>query len=610
MKNTNLYRNFEKVTSLNPSGQRSNINIGYCYGYEHTVFFRKFLDAWVEYISFYLSKVEKYSTQYADLLSIREFTLNEFRFAKNSALPEDKYNRAAVMDILYIDDAVEREKFRFSIDESLTVEEQYKETIIKHIKLENPKLNTALLQTKIPLNLSIEAFKQHAHIVGQTGSGKTELLKTISYELIRTSHRNRDKSIVILDPHGNLATDVLKFVMNKGMGLDRLIYLDCDIRATSKTVLGKEIIKDKVNFHFNPFEIKGFNDAEISGYAETLSQTLFDLVKSDDSPLMQTVLESCIEVLVRLPNSTLNDLLRFMDDENNADLVAFGGSIPNKIRAEFIRKNFNNKSKLASTKNAVYMRLQKLLGNITFSSIVSSTSTIDLESAINSGKVVIVNLNKSAMGEEASSVLGKFIVSQIATYSFRRAKLSKNKRKDTFLLIDEFQNFVIPAVETILAESRKFNLYMILAHQQIGQNMSVQMKHAISGNTALKFASENDSYTLEQMCSQMKGLEPSMFSRLPQYSFWVNQKFNKKAGTFICRVPSLLVDTRSKYYMRSVEYAALFKHIVLRSGIYKKKEVMNKSTLSSPVVPDIVIHTKKTSSPSPSDTPLRNPFTE
>jgi len=39
-----------------------------------------------------------------------------------------------------------------------------------------------------------------------------------------------------------------------------------------------------------------------------------------------------------------------------------------------------------------------------------------------------------------------------------RAKMEKEERKDFFLYIDEFQNYVTDSIESILSEARKYRL--------------------------------------------------------------------------------------------------------------------------------------------------------
>jgi len=57
----------------------------------------------------------------------------------------------------------------------------------------------------------------------------------------------------------------------------------------------------------------------------------------------------------------------------------------------------------------------------------------------------------------------------------KRANIPMKNRKYFTLYIDEFQNFVTDSFSTILSESRKYNLSLVVANQYISQiNPKVQ----------------------------------------------------------------------------------------------------------------------------------------
>lgn len=68
--------------------------------------------------------------------------------------------------------------------------------------------------------------------------------------------------------------------------------------------------------------------------------------------------------------------------------------------------------------------------------------------------------------------------------------MAAHERKDFFLYIDEFQNYVTDSIESILSEARKYRLGLIVAHQYIGQlhksdaltKSDINLKDAIFGN--------------------------------------------------------------------------------------------------------------------------------
>jgi type IV secretory pathway TraG/TraD family ATPase VirD4 len=82
------------------------------------------------------------------------------------------------------------------------------------------------------------------------------------------------------------------------------------------------------------------------------------------------------------------------------------------------------------------------------------------------------------------------LVSKIQMAAMRRDNIPKDKRKETYLYIDEFQNYVTDSIESILSEARKYRLSLIIAHQYLGQleqcdaltKSRLDLKKAIFGN--------------------------------------------------------------------------------------------------------------------------------
>ena len=83
-----------------------------------------------------------------------------------------------------------------------------------------------------PLGISLTALKRHVYISGRSGSGKSELMKLLFYTLQKQSQKNLGFSLVLLDPHGDLAEEVLGFHLNASTqkngqsSQDRIIYID------------------------------------------------------------------------------------------------------------------------------------------------------------------------------------------------------------------------------------------------------------------------------------------------------------------------------------------------------------------------------------------------
>ena len=116
-------------------------------------------------------------------------------------------------------------------------------------------------------------------------------------------------------------------------------------------------------------------------------------------------------------------------------------------------------------------------------------STIDMREIMNKGKILIVNLSKGKIGEDASNLLGALIVTKLQLAAMERVNIPEEERKDFYLYVDEFQNFATDAFASILSEARKYRLCLMLAHQYIAQldemtekGKSTKVRDAIFGN--------------------------------------------------------------------------------------------------------------------------------
>jgi len=96
-------------------------------------------------------------------------------------------------------------------------------------------------------------------------------------------------------------------------------------------------------------------------------------------------------------------------------------------------------------------------------------SAFNFFDAMNEGKVILVKLSKGLTGEEPSKLIGRMVTMQIKLSALKRASLDPKERRNFFLYIDEFQNYVSRSIESILSEARKYKLGLTIAHQYIDQ---------------------------------------------------------------------------------------------------------------------------------------------
>jgi hypothetical protein len=101
--------------------------------------------------------------------------------------------------------------------------------------------------------------------------------------------------------------------------------------------------------------------------------------------------------------------------------------------------------------------------------MVAQRKSLDFENILDTQKILLIKLSQGLIGTENSYLLGTFFVSKIYQAAMARQAISKAERKDFFLYIDEFQNFITPSMSFILSGTRKYGLACILAHQDMIQ---------------------------------------------------------------------------------------------------------------------------------------------
>ena len=121
-----------------------------------------------------------------------------------------------------------------------------------------------------------------------------------------------------------------------------------------------------------------------------------------------------------------------------------------------------------------------------------------------------MNLSKGETGDINSKLLGMIVVSKLQVAALRRQRLPKEMRKDFFLYIDEFQNYVTDSIEVILSEARKYRLGLAMAHQYLAQLESegkkgkgVNLKDAVFGNVGSIMAYKIGAQDAEYMAKEM-----------------------------------------------------------------------------------------------------------
>jgi hypothetical protein len=353
------------------------------------------------------------------------------------------------------------------------------------------------------IKISAKSREKHTYILAKSGSGKSELIKALIYGDILA----RKSAVILLDPHGDLADQVASF--NPSIfknGFDDVVYID-------------PTLKNDLSPSINPFDIPFANENELSRNTQEILKILEVLLKgADTTTQMSAILEPCITVLLRLKGASFTDLQRFMDDEENADLIALGRRSPNQQHAKIFNSKFQSKH-YESTKNGIYTRMQLLLNDPIFQNLISNKTTINLNQLIEEKKVIIFKLSLGEGGSRSMEAFGRFIVGMIRIIALQRSSTPENQRTHTHLYIDEVQNFITDDLKNVLTQLRKYKVFLTSANQYAGQGYSSELQKALFSSEVL-IMGKNEAKTAREVGMQIN-VPPQEIQNLSVGNFYL-----------------------------------------------------------------------------------------
>ncbi len=305
--------------------------------------------------------------------------------------------------------------------------------------------------------------RQHVYLLGKSGTGKSVLLSNMVIQNIV----NGD-GVCVIDPHGELVESVVGAIPPHRM---------------------KDVI------YFNPADTDyhiGFNVLELIDpkYKHLVASGLMGIFTkiwaNAWSARMEYILNNTILALLDTPGTTMLGIPRMLVDKDYRQKIIANLKDP-VIKAFWIHEYEAWQDKF---RNEAIAPIQNKVGQFLSTSIIrnvvgQSKSTIDLFDVMNQGKIFLVNVSKGRIGEDNSALLGGMLITKVQLAAMERVRIPEDERKDFYLYVDEFQNFVTDSFAGILSEARKYRLNLTVAHQYTAQLVtreSSSVRDAVFGN--------------------------------------------------------------------------------------------------------------------------------
>lgn len=350
-----------------------------------------------------------------------------------------------------------------------------------------------------PFVLTNEQRVRHVHVIGASGTGKSSLL----FNMVRQDVES-GAGITLLDPHGDLVDRVLEMIP-----LERV---------------GDVVLIDPSDEEFTV----GFNilSAHSDWEKNLLASDLVSVFRRNSAAWgdqMNSVLQNAILAILESDRGgTLLDLRRFLLEP------AFRSEFLKSIRDENIQYYWRHGfASLSGNKSvgSIVTRLDAFLSPKPLRYMVGQKANrLDFGDIMGAGKILLAKLSQGAIGRENSHLLGSLLVAKIQSEAMSRQRESEANRRDHFLYIDEFHDFLTPSLAETLAGVRKYRLGLVLGHQELRQvEREPDVASALLSNAHTRIVfrvGDKDARTLENGFS----------------SFEAKDMQNLATGQAICRV--------------------------------------------------------------------------
>lgn len=348
--------------------------------------------------------------------------------------------------------------------------------------------------------IKVEDRMRHVYIIGKTGMGKSTLLENMIYSDIQAG-----KGVAVIDPHGDLIENSLQFVPSHRNN-DVILFDPSDVKYPIS------------------FNVLDCSDPEQYSVTASGIMSVFKKLWPDAfSGRMEHILRNALLALLEFEGSSMLGIMRiFADDAFRAKVVE---RVTNPMVESFWNDEYANWSEKYRTEAiaAIQNKVGQLLSTPMIRNIVGqSKSKLNIRQAMDSGKIILVNLSKGKIGEDTAAFLGSMLVTKFQLDAMSRADIPGKDRKDFFLYVDEFQNFATESFATILSEARKYRLSLTMANQYVSQLMigdnNSALRDAVFGNVGTLISFQVGSEDAEVLSLQFEEyVLPKDILSLPKY---------------------------------------------------------------------------------------------
>lgn len=369
--------------------------------------------------------------------------------------------------------------------------------------------------TEEPVALSREERRRHVFLVGKTGTGKSTLLRHLVAQDLAGG-----EGCALIDPHGDLAEQLLDLV--PGHRFDDVVYLD---PADPHHSIGINLLAPRF-------------PAPRHLIVSSLLSSFRALWGDSWGPRLEYVLGNALAAACETDGTLLSASRLLMEPRYRAQILRRVRDPMTRAFWEIEWPSWGERVQgeaVASVQN----KLGRLLATPPLRHIFGQRrSTVDLRFMMDDGRVLLVNLSKGRIGEDAANILGSLLVSHLHLAALARADTPEPKRRDFHLYLDEFHTLTTDSFAGILSEARKYRLTLTLATQFLDQ-VRPTVRSALFGNAGTLIAFGVGATDAALLADELAPLSPEQLLDLERFRVAVRiNAGDRRREPFLATIPA------------------------------------------------------------------------
>lgn len=400
------------------------------------------------------------------------------------------------------------------------------------------------------LNLNNYDFDKHSLIIGGSGTGKSKLISLLINNIYKNSNYKMKYKVVVIDPHSSLEEDIGGFENTK--------------------VIDFKTEKNSIDLFMN-------SRTDIVSEAEVLLSLFKTLMAKEYNSKLERVLRHSIFLLICIEKVNLKNLRKLItDNEFRTEILRKNKEILPEPVLNFFLKDFTE-LKNKSHQEAISPIISFIDEMTILPAFNTEEKSENLEDTIKENFLSIISLSETSIGEKATKTIAGLVMGQLFTLMQKRSI-----EEHIILVVDEVAVIQNPILKRFLAESRKYNLSVILSGQYFNQ-IEEDLQKAIFANIVNYYTfrvSREDAIILSRNMLMELAIHDSHFSKVKMLSELSNRECVVRVGRFGKIVPAFKAKTLDVIsYPRKTEE----EKVTIINNIEKERITKNKFSIGNNV---------------------------